>query len=227
MSTLPAGARSLDVRLPGGPVHRLIVAVDIEGSTKRNNRAKGELRRALYERIDQALEGAGISPGHLEPHTDRGDSVLILIKPHDEVPKTVVLSHLIPMLTALLIEHNRAATRPELRMRLRAVVHAGEIHKDGNGFYGGDLDTAFRLLDSQTVKKALMKALTSPLVLVISEEIYTGIVEQGYVGNGSYGPLVRVRVGNRQRRGRIHIPAPMYPASSAVIPQPRDELNRI
>ena len=32
-------------------------------------------------------------------------------------------------------------------MRLRAVVHAGEIHDDGRGFYGEDLDVAFRLLE--------------------------------------------------------------------------------
>ena len=74
--------------------------------------------------------------------------MLILIRPHDDVPKTLVLGRLIPVLTALLAEYNASATRPELRMRLRAVVHAGEVHEDDNGFYGDDLDAAFRLLEA-------------------------------------------------------------------------------
>ena len=58
MSILPAAMPSTDVRLPDGPVHRSIVAVDVEGSTKRTNPAKGELRRILYE-----LAGAGAASG--------------------------------------------------------------------------------------------------------------------------------------------------------------------
>lgn len=201
--------QSLDTRLPDGPVHRMIVAVDIEGSTTRNNPAKGELRRVLYELIEHALEGAGISARHLEPHTDRGDSVLILIRPHDDIPKTTILTRLIPMLTALLIDHNLAAARPELRIRMRAVVHAGEVHEDARGFYGDDLDSAFRLLEAPRLKKALKEAVETPLLLVVSEEIYHGIVEQGYLDDGPYCQMIRIRVGRRQRRGWVHIPVPL------------------
>jgi hypothetical protein len=220
LTTVP----SLDVRLPVGPVHRLIVAVDIEGSTKRTNPAKGALRRSLYGLLEQALEATGIAARHLEPHTDRGDSVLILIRPHDDVPKTLVLGHLIPMLTALLIEHNAAVTRPELRLRLRAVVHAGEVHEDEKGFYGDDLDVAFRLLDAPKVKMALKEAIASPLVLVISEEIFHAIVQQGYLDAGPYRPLGRIRVGYRNRRGWVHIPAPLNPGRPIAICRPKGEL---
>ena len=82
---------------------------------------------------------------------------------------------------ALLAEHNAAVAEPALRLRLRAVLHAGEIHDDGWGFYGEDLDVAFRLLNSPSVKKALKDTPTSPLVLVVSEAIHYGIVQQGYV----------------------------------------------
>ncbi len=213
---LAAVPTSLDVRLPYGPVHRLIFAVDIEGSTERTNPAKGELRRILYEVLDRALEAAGIGTRHLEPFTDRGDSVLILIKPHDDVPKTLALSLLVPILSALLAEHNAVVARPELQMRLRAVVHAGEIHEDDKGFYGDDLDAAFRLLEAQTLKKALKKAAASPLILVVSEEIFHGIVQQGYLDDASFQPLVRVRVGRRLRRGWAHIPDPLPPDSPAA-----------
>ena len=56
-----------------GPVHRSIVAVDVEGSTKRTNPAKGKLRRILYDLLDRALKAAGIGPRHLEELADRGD----------------------------------------------------------------------------------------------------------------------------------------------------------
>jgi hypothetical protein len=229
---LPIAKQVLDARpsgapvpLPDGPVPRLIFAVDIEGSTERTNLAKGKLRQFLYELLEQALEGAGIAARHLEPFTDRGDSVLVLIKPHDEVPKTLVLGRLIPILDFLLIKHNASATHPELRLRLRAVVHAGEIHEDDKGFYGDDLDAAFRLLEAQALKKALKAAVDEPLILVISEEIFNGIVQQGYLDESSFRPLISIRVGRRQRRGWVHIPEPLPPSRSGVNRRTRGPLS--
>jgi len=224
MSILLTAVPSLDARLPDGPVHRLIFAVDIEGSTERNNPAKGQLRRILYELLERALEATGITAKHLEPFTDRGDSVLILIKPHDDVPKTLLLGQLVPVLTALLDEHNAAVARPELRMRLRTVVHAGEVHEDGKGFYGNDLDSAFRLLEAPRLKRELKEAVASPLILVVSEEIFHGIVEQGYLNDALFKPLVRVRVGRRQRRGWVHVPVPLTLDRSVASRRPRGQL---
>ena len=206
MSIQLAAVRPMDVRSFAGPVHRSILAVDLEGSTKRTNPERGELRRILYSLLDQALYEAGISPRHLEPLIDRGDGVLVLIRPHDEVPKTVLIGVLIPALTALLDEHNATVTQPALRLRLRAVVHCGEVHDDGRGFYGEDLDVAFRLLDAPKVKRALREAPASPLVLVVSEEIFARIVRHRYFDEGTYEPLVRVRLAERQHRGWVHIP---------------------
>jgi hypothetical protein len=107
-------------------------------------------------------------------------------------------------------------TRAQLRLRLRAVVHAGEIHEDANGFYGDDIDTAFRLLEAPGLKKALKEAAATPLILVISEEIFHAIVEQGYLADALFRPLVRVRVGRRQRRGWVHIPVPLIPDRPAA-----------
>ena len=208
----------------GGPVHRSIVAVDVEGSTRRTNPAKGELRRVLYGLLERSLRAAGIGPRHLEELADRGDGVLILIRPYDDVPKTVLLGRLIPTLTALLAEHNAAVAEPELRMRLRAVVHAGEVHDDGWGFYGDDIDVAFRLLEAPTVKRVLRNAPEAPLVLVVSEEIWTGIVRHGYVDGGPYQQRVQVMVGGRRRRGRVHLPVPARTARPSLVPRARTPL---
>jgi hypothetical protein len=201
---------------PAGPMHRSIVAVDLEGSTTRTNPVKGELRRVIYDLLERALEAAGIAASHLEPVTDRGDGALLLIRPHDDVPKTVLLDRLIPLLAMLLTDHNAEVANPVLRVRLRAVVHAGEVHGDSRGFYGEAIDIAIRLLDSASLKSAL-RTTASPLVLVVSDEIYYGLIAHGYVEADTYRPLVRTRVASKQHRGWVHIPdTPARPALSAL-----------
>ena len=205
MTTRLAAVAFLDGQRPAGPVHRSIIALDIEGSTTRTNPVKGEIRRAMYDVLGHALEAVAITGNRLEPLADRGDGVLVLVKPHDDVPKTILLDRLVPLLAAQIAEHNARAPLPALRIRLRMVVHAGEVHADGRGWYGEAIDVAIRLLDSPPVKKTLKQA-AGPLVLVVSDEIYTGLVCQGYVNPATYRRLVRVRVGNRLHGGWVHVP---------------------
>jgi hypothetical protein len=205
MSNRLAAVASLDGQRPAGPLYRSIIAFDLEESTMRTNPVKGELRRVMYDLLGRALEAVAITGNRLEPLTDRGDGVLVLIRAHDEVPKTVLLDRLMPLLTALLAEYNAQAPQPALRMRLRAVVHAGEVHVDNRGCYGAAIDEAIRLLDSPRVKKALKQAAV-PLVLVISDEIHSGIVCHGYVSASTYFPIW-ARVGKRRHRGWVHVPA--------------------
>lgn len=216
MSARLATVSFLDSRRPAGPMYRSIVVVDLEGSTMRTNPVKGELRRVMYHLLEHALDAAAITGNHLEELTDRGDGVMLLIRPHDDVPKSILLGRLIPLLTEFLIEYNAGVTQPALRMRLRAVVHAGEVHVDSRGFYGEAIDIAVRLLDAPSVKKALRQA-ASPLVLVISEDLYYGIVAHGYVDGGTYRPLVRVRVANKQHRGWVYAPDSGGPGDAAML----------
>lgn len=214
------GTRSTAVAFPddqrsAGPVHRSIIAVDLEGSTSRTDLDKGVLRRVMYDLLGHSLEAVAITGNRLEPMADRGDGVLVLIRPYDDVPKTVLLDRLIPLLTTLLAEYNAEVEDPALQVRLRAVVHAGEVHTDGRGFYGAAIDIAIRLLDSPSVKRALKEAAT-PLVLVISDEIYSSIVCHGYLDADTYSPLARVCVANRWHRGWVRVPSPVVsPADSS------------
>jgi hypothetical protein len=205
MSTRPAPVGFLGNRRLAGPVYRSIIAVDLEGSTTRTDPEKGELRRVMYELLGRSLEAVAITRGHLEPLADRGDGVIILVRPDDEVPKTALLDRLIPLLTALLAEYNAQVARPTLRIRLRAVVHAGDVNMDRQGFYGEAIDVAIRLLDAPAVKRTLKRA-AAPLVLVISDEIYSGIVRHGYVDARSYRPVAGVQVARRRHRGWVHVP---------------------
>lgn len=191
------------------PVYRSILAVDIEGSTKRTNPVKEELREKVYRLMLEALYVAGIASHHYDPLTDRGDGVLVLLRPADELPKPVLLSRLIPILASLLAAHNShisPSDQPRM-LRLRAVIHAGEVLYDENGPFGEDLDGAFRLLDAPRFKTQLKNA-TVPLALVASDYIYQKIIRHGYDGIAEWEflPLVTVTVGCQRWRGWVQLP---------------------
>jgi len=191
------------------PVHRSILAVDIEDSTRRTNTVKEELRRQVYRLVLEALGAVGINDHYYDPFTDRGDGVLVLVRPADEFPKPLLLSCLMPALASLLAAHNSCIPLTEQTriLRLRAVVHAGEVHYDGKGFYGEDLDVAFRLLDAPRLKTHLRNA-TVPLALVASDYIYQSIIRHGYDGidGEEFFPIVTVTVGDQRRKGWVHFP---------------------
>lgn len=190
---------------PGVPHHRAIFAVDIEASTTRNNMAKAGLRDAMYEMVERSLVDSGITAEYRDPLVDRGDGILTLVRPVDEVPKTLLLSAVVPTLAELLAGYNEA--RPDQRLRLRAVVHAGEVHQDNRGNFGEALDIAFRLLDAPAVKQAFRMS-TGPLLLVVSDDIYKSIVRQGYDGidERAFTPVADVLVHEQRHCGWVCLP---------------------
>jgi class 3 adenylate cyclase len=192
------------------PRHRAIVAVDIEQSTSRPDPVKAELRQALYELFDQALHAAGIHRQHRDRFNDRGDGLLALIHPVDQAPKPVLLNRAVPALSQFLYEYNTSTSRADRlhqQLRVRVVVHAGEVHYDGNGCFGEALDIAFRLLDAPGVKKALSAA-ADPLTLVISHDIFRTIVRHGYDGIDphAFRPLIRVHIAGQRYLGWVYTP---------------------
>jgi class 3 adenylate cyclase len=205
------------------PMYRSILAVDIEGSTKRNNRVKEELRYELYRLVGEALVVTGIGTQHYHhPFTDRGDGFLVLLRPADELPKRLLLSHLIPALARLLAAYNSSVSPCDQSrvIRLRAVIHAGEVLYDGKGYFSEDLDVAFRLLDAPRFKSEL-KSATVPLALVTSDYIYQAVIKQGYEGidDQEYRPLVTVNVGDQRRKGWVHLPAAGGISAVPTLPQ--------
>ncbi|HEU5107000.1 MAG TPA: hypothetical protein VFT95_00345 [Micromonosporaceae bacterium] len=107
-------------------------------STARTDMEKAELRRSLYEIFEDALYGAGFGESSRDALIDRGDGILTLIDP--AVPKTVLLNEVVPTLGERLAE--------VAGLRLRTIVHAGEVLYDRRGVFGESVDLTFRLLEA-------------------------------------------------------------------------------
>jgi class 3 adenylate cyclase len=186
---------------PQQPRHRAIVAVDIADSTTRTNTSKARLRHTLYEVFENALHTAGIGNIHHDPLIDCGDGILAII--HPAVPKTLLLDTVLPALGEQLTRHDD--------LRLRAVVHAGEVHYDRRGCFGESLDLSFRLLSAPELKR-LLRAAAEPLAVVLSDDIYRTVVRHGYdrIDAGDYAPLVRTQIAGQPHRGWVQLPSPVW-----------------
>ena len=93
---------------------RVIVALDIEGSTSRPDPVKAELRTMLYELFDAALRSAGVSARRRDRFTDRGDGLLALIDPADQA---LLFNLVIPVFSRLLAGYNAGLQDPGGRDR--------------------------------------------------------------------------------------------------------------
>lgn len=208
-------------RVASLPVYRNILAVDIEGSTMRTNPVRQALRSEVYRLLIEALHGAGIEDRDCDPFQDRGDGALALIHPVDHVPKPLLLTRVVPRMCELLYAYNRglsAADRVACRLRIRVVIHAGEVHYDLYGPFGEAVDVACRLLDAPKVKGCLRRS-AAPLVLVISDYLHAEVVRHQYEGieAHAFAPLVTVLVGERRQRGWVCLPdITLNPAESAL-----------
>jgi class 3 adenylate cyclase len=183
------------------PLQRTMVAVDAEASTNLNNTQKARLRKDMYDHFEQALLSCGVTEDPKEPFLDRGDGILALIRPADEIPKPLLISKFVPALRRQLVN-----PAPDRRFRLRVAVHAGDVHYDGRGHFGEDLDVTFRLLNAPEFKEQLAGS-TEPLALVVSDQMYRSAVRHGYEGIdvSTFQPLVCVWVGGHAYRGWVQV----------------------
>jgi HD domain len=186
---------------------RVIVALDIEGSTRRPDPVKAVLRTVLYELFDASLRSAGVSARRRDQFTDRGDGLLALIDPADQA---LLVNLVIPLFSRRVAGYNASLPDPggrDRRLRVRVVMHTGNVHDDDNGCFGEALDTAFRLLDAPRVKTAF-KTAQGPVLLVVSGDIHDLVTSCscGATGHTASRP-VTVQVAGHEHRGWIHIPA--------------------
>jgi tetratricopeptide (TPR) repeat protein len=186
------------------PVHRGILGIDIQGFGRQEwtDPIRSNQRRRLHRLLNQALARAEIAQSSTSI-SDLGDGLLLLT---DATVSRVRLLHAVTALAAALAEDNRQMRAAE-RLRLRVVVHAGEILRDEDGFIGHSLVEAVRILDARVSRAILDAGTAADLVLLVSEQIYQEVVRHGYAGidPASYQPI---RVQNKETRARAWVHRP-------------------
>ncbi|MBW8485931.1 hypothetical protein [Actinomadura parmotrematis] len=145
----------------------MIFVADIMEFSRRDDQAQLALRRVLFPLVAHAFDGAGL-PWRLRLHEDRGDGVLVVVP----VPVSIepVVRGLVRRLVRGLAEHNRSADPPD-RMRLRAALHTGIVHRDRYGVAGTPVNHTFRLVDAPSIRDALT-ASAADLAFALSETAY-------------------------------------------------------
>ncbi|NKZ03912.1 tetratricopeptide repeat protein [Actinomadura latina] len=154
-------------------VHRSILCVDVERFGGRTNPEQIRTRAALYQALRDALAESGV-PAESCYCEDRGDGAMILVGP--DVPKERLAGPFPAALAALLQRHNGSAP-PGTHLRIRVAVHAGEVLYDGHGVAGCSINTAFRLLEADSLKDAL-RGSPGVLALIASDWFYDEVVRQ-------------------------------------------------
>ena len=153
------------------PRHHIFAYVDIEGSSGLATPDKEQAQKDLAAMLETACAKAGVNGAAWE---DRGDGYL-LVSRADDVPLRTVVAAFAGSLDAALA----ARTVGQTRLRLRLIVHNGEILRGERGWRGPGLDHAARLVDAPEVKQALKDTPDGRMAFVIAPELYRSVV-RGY-----------------------------------------------
>lgn len=161
--------RRLARRRGGGvrPRCRVVLALDIARFTSRDDAAQVHLRAVMYRILEEAFAAARIGRrgGRRE---DRGDGVLMVLQSRASLD--TVLPEFFGKIREGVQAYNATAV-PAERLRLRAALHAGFLHRDRNGVSGGTVNLVFRMLDAPTVKRRLDDE-DADFALAVSHGVY-------------------------------------------------------
>jgi hypothetical protein len=191
------------------PCQRVILAVGMSATKACGNLVMAQLRKAMVDLVERALVDSGFTADFRDRYVDRGDWLISLIHPTDRIPKTWLLTKFAPKLSHLLDERNAGQY---YRLRLKAVIHPGDVTFDELGWFGQDLDIATDLLKAPALEDYLQQT-SAPLVLVVSDQIHRSVIRHGYDGidERAFAPLLRVEVNGEECRGWVHVPGEFRP----------------
>lgn len=191
--------------MQGEPIHRGILGIDIERFARAEwtDPIQVRLRDRLYRLLDGALMDAEIDPS-LTARSDRGDGLWLLVNADVSIAR--LLHPLSTSLVTGLADDNEQVPRAE-RMRLRVVVHIGELLQDPHGHTGASLNLAARLLDAQAFRVVLAESPAVDVALMVSDAVYEGVVRHGYAGimPMDWQP-VRIHAKETSTRAWLHLP---------------------
>jgi len=159
-------------------VRRLIVAVDLVGSSRHDHLRQLNAQRRLVEIMQEACAEAGVDRDDCL-RQPQGDGELLLLPPGLDEGR--VVPGLVRELVVAVREENRDLGE-EARLRLRVAVHQGIVHEGANGFVSRAVVRTCRLVDSPPLRLAMTNLPACELALAVSDQLYEDVLGHGYRG---------------------------------------------
>jgi hypothetical protein len=159
--------------------HRTLFLTDIEeySAMHRHDAIRAHLRADLRRLVMTALKDSGIGRSQYRTQTT-GDGLLVTV--NAMVGKPRIVGGAMDRLAVGLRDYNRVIGVAE-RLRVRSVVHAGEVLIDGDGPLGHEVNFAFRLLDADELR-VLLRETSGPLIVCVSDTVFRQVVAQRHEG---------------------------------------------
>jgi hypothetical protein len=159
-------------------VHRLCLAVDVEGYSKRLMPDQYDLQNRLLFTMSQGCLAAGVKPGRCDRQNSGDGQILVFPPGIDE--KTVMPRLILGLLTAL--HRVNEPTGPCGRVRLRISLGEGAVQTAPNGFVSKAVESVCRVLDSDQLRKTLAGRPSAEAAVAVSDGLYQDKVAQGWGG---------------------------------------------
>jgi len=155
----------------------LLVVCDVEDWSSRPAVAQQRIQVALSGLMNRALTRIGID-GSTVPRGRRGDGMILALP--GTMDKARVTTTLVDAVRECLFSYAIDAGDDE-QIRLRLVLHAGEVVVGDGEFAGGSVVQACRLVDSHVTRQVLNASRGAPVVLAVSDDWYRATAGEGYV----------------------------------------------
>ncbi|WP_233526264.1 hypothetical protein [Actinomadura spongiicola] len=163
--------------------YRLLVAVDIQGYSKRDTREQLLAQRDLCDALDRAAHAAGLDRGRWDKQVG-GDGELATL-PDGTDPAAVAGDFVIGLADALR-ERNRETTGAARRdtgrhpLRVRLSLHHGTLTAGPFGPAGDAPIVVQRLLDAAPLRRLLHDDADRDLAYVVSDSLFEDVVRTGF-----------------------------------------------
>lgn len=157
-------------------VYRLVLAVDVEGYTRRNASEQLSVQQDLYSALNRAAECSALDRERWHEQL-QGDGELAVLPEDADIPHT--LGAFTNALGTALADINAGRQDGE-RLRIRMAFHFGTLAWGRFGPAGDAPVVVSRLVDAAPLRRMLAERCDRDLALVVSASLYDDVVRTGF-----------------------------------------------